>query len=212
MTIKIFNKNKDIQPHGELISQIFRQNIKGFAKTPKIIEVGSGITTDFLNRLSLTYKCEVISIDNNSSKVKFLNDNIKNISPKLSFKVGDSLKILKNIVENSKIDLLFLDSAPSAIHTFKEFLICENALKSGSCLIIDNAKFPEEKIERNPARKGKIIVPYLLASKSWEVFSYPLSGDMMIVAMKRSEKKYADINYELDDYSDNWRNELGSYF
>ncbi len=210
--MKIFKKSKNIQSHGELVSKIFEQNIKNFSKIPKIIEVGSGITTDFLNKLSLKYKCEVISIDNNSSKVKFLNENIKEISPKLSFIVGDSLEILKNIVRNSKIDLLFLDSAPSAIHTFKEFLICENAFKSGSCLIIDNAKIPEEKSNRNPARKGKIIVPYLLASKSWEVFSHPYSGDMMIVAIKRSEKQYADIKYELDDYTDNWKNQLESYF
>ena len=209
---KKYIKRKEIQSHSELLNQIFEQNIDGFSKKPKIIEVGSGITTDLLNKLSLKYECEVISIDNNPSKVKFLNNNIKNKSPKLSFLVGDSLEILKNIIEKSKIDLLFLDSAPSAMYTFREFLICEDSLKSGSILIIDNAKFPEEKTNRNPARKGKIIVPYLLASKSWEVFSYPFSGDMMIVAIKRSEKKYADLGYELDEYTDNWKNQLELYF
>ena len=114
---KKYIKRKEIQSHSELLNQIFEQNIDGFSKKPKIIEVGSGITTDLLNKLSLKYECEVISIDNNPSKVKFLNNNIKNKSPKLSFLVGDSLEILKNIIEKSKIDLLFLDSVPSAMYT-----------------------------------------------------------------------------------------------
>jgi len=206
-------RRKKTQSHGELISQIFKQNIKGFSKKPKVVEVGSGITTDFMNKLSVEYDCEVISVDNNSLKVQYLKNNIKDKSSKLSFLIGDSLEMLKSIVEYSNIDLLFLDSAPSAAYTFKEFLICENALKTGSCLIIDNAKLPEEKSNFRPtARKGKIIVPYLLSSKSWEVFSYPYSGDMMIVAIKRAEKKYADERYEMAEYKDNWKNQLEVYF
>lgn len=57
----------------------------------------------------------------------------------------------------------------------------------------------------SPVRKGKILVPYLLASPFWEVSGYPDAGDSMVSAVMRSEPNYADKDYEDSEYIDNWR-------
>jgi len=51
----------------------------------------------------------------------------------VNFMIGDSWKVLQRFAEKqAEIDFLFLDSAASRMHTFKEFLIMEKCLHPGS--------------------------------------------------------------------------------
>jgi len=104
-----------------------------------------------------------------------------------------------------RIDFLFLDSAASAMHTFREFMSVERLLAPGSILLIDNAAIPGESKLLSLARKGKILVPYLLASPYWRVAGHPQAGDSMVSAMLTDQPTHADPAYEDPGYIDMWQ-------
>ena len=117
------------------------------------------------------------------------------------FVVGDSTEALAKIAQaNPILDFVFLDASPSAMKTFMEFKLIENNLQPGSILVVDNAKLPDHKSKSKPARKGLILVPYLLASQYWEVISHPAAGGQMIAAKRHAEPDYADPRYEHPTY------------
>jgi len=80
----------------------------------------------------------------------------------------------------------------------------ESSLKPGTFLLVDNAALPQQKILLGPVRKGKILVPYLLASPFWEVKAYPRAGDSMVYSLLNIEGVFADPAYEHPEYIDNW--------
>jgi hypothetical protein len=125
------------------------------------------------------------------------------------FLIGDSIINLNKIALNHPhIHFAFLDSAPSAMHTFCEFQSIKKCLKTDSCILIDNAAFTNAKLLLSRCRKGKILIPFLLASPNWVVHAYPNAGDSMISAIYHNEPNYADHSYELSGYDDPWKSYL----
>lgn len=192
--------------HGDLIKKLLTEDGSTLKKSAVFVETGCGISTVSLAEVGKKIGATVYSCDYNSSKA----DELKSAMPEqmtcVNFMIGDSLESLAKIShKHAEIDFLFLDSAASAMHTFKEFLLVEKCLHPGSRVLIDNAAIPGAKRVLSPVRKGKIIVPYLLASPFWEVKGYPEAGDSMVAATMRSEPDYADPDYEDPEYIDNWR-------
>lgn len=173
---------------------------------PVFIETGSGISTLRLARLADKLKAEVHSCDFNDSKLNVLASKNAEVIKSVQFHKGDSLQSLESLsVHLERVDFLFLDSAASAMHTFREFKLIEPLLKVGSCLLIDNAAHPRQRIRLTECRKGKILVPFLLASPDWEVFFRPRTADSMVFAIRREHNLFADKEYENPEYVDNWR-------
>ena len=56
----------------------------------------------------------------------------------------------------------------------------------------------------SPCRKGKIIVPYLLASTWWEVTGHPTAGDSMVSAVRHGRPEFADPAFEWPEFVDTW--------
>ena len=75
-------------------------------------------------------------------------------------------------------------------------------------LLIDNAALPGSSVRLSPVRKGKILVPYLMASANWEVIPFPNSGGSMVGAIKRDNGNYADPDLEHPDYTDHWKDKF----
>lgn len=198
------NKKRECS-HGEMIERLLRERKEYLGDNPVFVETGCGLSTISLNKCAKAFKALAYSFDFSSEKSNELKSRVKDQVADIEFITGDSLENLPKFVAKHTIDFLFLDSAASAMHTFREFLICEPALKAGACLLVDNAALPGEKILLSPVRKGKILVPYLLASPFWEVRAHPRAGDSMISAILHGEANFADSEYEHPEYIDNWQ-------
>jgi predicted O-methyltransferase YrrM len=146
------------------------------------------------------HKAEAYSIDHNPDKIADLKSNFAEQVAGVEFVESESIRALGDLsTRYCQIDFLFLDSASSAMHTFREFQIVEQRLGPGSILLVDNAAVPGESGALGKVRKGKILVPYLLASAYWEVRGYPYAGDSMVAAVCRNEGHFADPDYEAAD-------------
>jgi len=183
--------------HGEMIQRLLRQRKDLLRANPVFVETGSGLSTVSLSTMAKELDASAYSLDYNAEKINDVISRFGDQVGNIEFVIGDSLENLTKIVErHTIIDFLSLDSAPSAMHTFREFLVAEPAFKPGSCLLVDNAALPGEKKLLSPVRKGKILVPYLLASPYWDVHAHPRSGDSMIFAVLHNETDFADPDYE----------------
>jgi precorrin-6B methylase 2 len=192
--------------HGEMISKLISMHSAGFSQQPVFVETGCGLSTLSLAAEGRRLGATVYSCDYNHEKADELREQATDKVDNVQFLFGDSHDSLKTIAaQHQRIDFLFLDSAASAMHTFREFMIMENNLGTGSCLVVDNAALPSELQTLGPVRKGKILIPYLLASPFWEVTGHPTAGDSMVSAVMREESNYADPEFEHPEYIDNWR-------
>lgn len=192
--------------HGEMISRLISTYHAGFSQPPIFVETGCGLSTLSLADAGRQLGATVYSCDYNHEKADELRAQVGHRLDNVRFLFGDSHDSLKQIAaQQARIDFLFLDSAASAMHTFREFQIMEGNLAAGSCVVVDNAALPRETHTLGPVRKGKILVPYLLASPFWEVSGHPRAGDSMISAIMHEEGDYADPEYEHPEYIDNWR-------
>jgi hypothetical protein len=72
-------------------------------------------------------------------------------------------------------------------------------------VLIDNAALPGARLLLSPCRKGKLLVPYLLASPVWRVKAHPRAGDSMVSALHDRAGARADASYEDPGYVDHWR-------
>lgn len=194
--------------HGELLVRVFNESVT--RKTGAVVvETGGGLSTIALATLARTHQAQVFSLDYNADKVSDLKSKAPVVDEIVEFLIGDSIESLKSIAATQdRIDLLFLDSAASALHTWREFSTVEHLLHPGSCVIIDNAAVPGAKHLLSPARKGKVLVPYLLASPFWQVTGHPRAGDSMVSAVQHERPDYADPAYEAPDYIDNWKRQF----
>lgn len=191
--------------HGEYIEKVIMEHKDTFNLSPVFVETGCGISTISLNKCAEALNAQAFSLDYNREKCDELKSRFGDKVRNIQFIIDDSLKTLPLITKEHQIDFLFLDSAASAMHTFREFQICESALGAGACLLIDNAALPNEKDVLSPVRKGKILVHYLLASPYWEVFPEPKAGDSMILSVRHDTPDYFDPAYEDPGFIDNWR-------
>lgn len=191
--------------HGDLITSLINEHHGSFRSPPVFVETGSGVSTVALARAAHKLNGFVYSCDYNNEKVAALKEAAGGDVGSIRFVIGDSLDSLQDIAsKHDHLDFVFLDSAASATHTFREFSIVERCLHPGSVLLIDNAALPEETCTLSPVRKGKILVPYLLASPVWEVTGYPSAGDSMVAAVRHEKPEYADARYEHPEYVDHW--------
>jgi len=195
-----------------MVRQLLVRREGTFSKNPIFVETGSGLSTIALAEVGRKLDARIYSCDVNQEKMNDLKKCAGEQVVNVIFLIGDSVDSLHKIVlEHRRIDFVFLDSAPSAIHTFREFQTIEQCLKAGSSLLIDNAALPQSRLRLSPCRKGKIIVPYLLASPYWEIEAHPNAGGSMISALYHDEPKYADPSYECFDYIDPWRSHFSKH-
>lgn len=192
--------------HGEMIKKILTENAAIIGDDPVFVETGCGLSTVSLAEMGTEMGATVYSCDYNKEKADELRQAVPEKVKNINYMIGDSIESLEKIAsKHSDISFLFLDSAASAMHTFREFMAVEKCLHPGSIVLIDNAALPGEKRVLSPVRKGKVIVPYLLASTNWEVNGHPSAGDSMVSAIMHKEHDFADSEYEHPEYVDNWK-------
>jgi predicted O-methyltransferase YrrM len=162
-----------------------------------IVEVGAGITSPTIAAYARSVGAKYYACDANAELIAALRERIST-DGFVDFKVGDSEITLPGVAHEIGIcHFAFLDGAPSAMKTFREFLILEPKFVPGSILVVNNAAIPgTDRPLRSPCRKGKILVPYLLASPYWEVIGLPEDGGSMIVGIMHEVPEYADETYE----------------
>jgi predicted O-methyltransferase YrrM len=195
--------------HGDLITRLIDDHAGRFHQPAVLVETGCGLSTVALARAARRLEAVAYSCDYNQEKIAELQRRSSDTAD-VVFRAGDSQESLRAIVaDHAYLDLVFLDSAASAMHTWREFLIVEPRLQPGAVLLVDNAALPGARRLLSPVRKGKILVHYLLASPVWEVEGFPAAGDSMVGAYRHAEPDYADPRYEDPDYVDHWRATLG---
>jgi len=190
---------------GEFIIQIVDEYKDSFPEEPTFIECGSGLSTLYLAEAGRRTNATVFSIDNNAQKIDALKKDNDRWLWNVKFRINDSVKTIKALAAlYGRIDLLILDSAPSALYTFNEFKGAERYLISDSIVLIDNATWPYS-IKKN-TRKGKILVPYIMAKSDWLSILYSHVGDSVIMARKMRTDDFADPDYEKPgEYIDKWQ-------
>jgi predicted O-methyltransferase YrrM len=204
---KVFNFPYRQRTHSETIKSLFQTQPLFFGEQPILVELGAGLTTLTLAEIAAEKNAIFYSCDNNEKKIEDLKNKNKPKLDNVIFMPGDSLESLRLISSrHPKIHFILFDSAPSAMHTFKEFMIIEKCMAAGTFILIDNAALPDEKQALlSPCRKGKILVPYLLASSSWEVSGHPHAGDSMVSAVYCDDSDHADPGYERSEGFRDWR-------
>ena len=160
--------------HGQMLAKHLATRIQYLPPNLVLVETGCGRSTLYLAESGRALNATVYSCDMNAKKIAALKQQAGDRLANVIFMTGDSHDLLKQITRrHPQIDFVFLDAAASAMHTFQEFQIIEPFLKAGASLLIDNAALPDTRAMLSPCRKGKIIVPYLLASAWWEVTGHP---------------------------------------
>jgi len=202
----LFRRMWQAQDHGALIRELLAhvQPLRGHRLV--FVETGCGLSTLALAEVAHRTGAHVYSCDLNPEKVDELRARTGDALADVSFLIGDSLASLAQIAgRHERIDFALLDSAPSATHTLREFLLLEPRFGPGSRVLIDNAALPGARLLLSPCRKGKLIVPYLLASPFWTVSAHPRAGDSMVSAVLDAIGARSDGGYEDPGYVDHWR-------
>lgn len=166
-----------------------------------IVETGIGLSSFPLIEYVYAHPNVVLyCIDTSKEVIKSLQEGL-DPDRKVNFLHMDTEKGLQFVIGAEKyIDLLFFDAVPCAYRTFKEFQMCEHLLTPGSIYVMDNARIPEKEHIKGECkgaacRKGKVIVPYLLASPHWVVKAFPQEAGGMIGAIMQPDAKYSDPAY-----------------
>lgn len=198
--------------HGEMIIRHLAQRNQSPDDRPVFVETGCGLSTVSLAEAGKNLNAVIYSCDFNQEKVNALRQRAGARVENVAFLIGDSLESLETIcARHTQLDFVFLDAAASAMHTFRELQLIEPFLKPGSSLLVDNAALPNERWLLSPCRKGKIIVPYLMASAYWEVQGHPTAGDSMISAIRHDTPDYADPSCEWSGFVDTWEQDFQRY-
>lgn len=203
------NEPKQEYTEGEMIRLLLEGHLTSYTEQAVFVETGSGLSTLALAEMARRCGAIVYSCDINAQKIEELKRRATDRVNNVNFLVANSLESLSQIAQrHSQIHFAFFDSAPSAMHTFREFQTIEQCLKSGSLILIDNAARPGETRLLTPCRKGKILVPYLLASANWRVQAHPSAGGSMVSAEYFADAAYADPSYERADRTDHLEGKL----
>ncbi|MFI5316515.1 MAG: O-methyltransferase [Myxococcota bacterium] len=202
----LFRSVWQTQDHGGLIRALLADLKAPVQRGLIFLETGCGLSTLALAEVAERTGAELYSCDVNAEKIAELRRRSGDALARVHFLEGDSLASLARIAaRHNQIDFALLDSAPSATHTLREFQLLEPRLGAGARVLIDNAALPGARLLLSPCRKGKLLVPYLLASPFWTVTAHPRAGDSMVSAVHDRAGARADSSYEDPSYVDHWR-------
>jgi predicted O-methyltransferase YrrM len=194
------------QDHGQLITELLERVQPHRDQRLVFVETGCGLSTVALADVARRTGAIFYSCDLNQDKLDALRERTGDALANVEFLLGDSLDSLATVAaRHGRVDFALLDSAPSATHTLREFLVLEPRFGPGSQVLIDNAALPGARLLLSPCRKGKLIVPYLLASPFWTVRAHPRAGDSMVSAVLDAVGARSDGEYEDARYVDHWR-------
>lgn len=194
------------QDQSELILALLAQLEPPRTRRAIFVETGCGASTLALAHAASELGAFVYSCDSNEAKVEALREQLGEAQKYVQFLIGDSLPGVAQIAaRHERIDFAFFDSAPSATHTLREFLALEPRLGPGARILVDDAALPGARLLLSPCRKGRLLVPYLLASPFWTVTGHPRAGDSMVSAVLDVVGARADRSYEDPSYVDQWR-------
>ncbi len=170
------------------------------------VETGCGASTLALVDVARRTGAHVYSCEADPEKIALLQERTRDAFSEVTFLPGDSLSSLEQIAaRHGRIDFALLDSAPSATHTLREFLLLEPRFGPESRVLIDNAALPGARLLLGPCRNGKLVVPYLLASPLWTVSAYPRAGASMVGAVLDAIGARSDTGYEDPGYIEHLR-------
>lgn len=196
----------EAQGYGGLIRSLVSKLEPPRGRRPLYVQTGCGPATRALAEIAretgaLLYVCEP-----SADRI----DALRGASPyelgHVQFLCGDSLASVAQIAtRHERLDFALLDSAPSATQTLHEFLCLEPRFVPGARILIGDAALPDARLLLRPCRKGKLLVPYLLASPFWSVSAHRRPGDPMVSAVLDMVAARADVSYEDPSYVERLR-------
>lgn len=194
------------QDHGGLIRSLLA-DAKGAAARPRVfVETGCGPSTFALAEIGERCGAAVYSCEVDAAKAAELRARGGQALANVHFVEGDTLESLARIAaRHERVDFALFASVPSATHTLHEFQLLEPRLGPGARVLVDDAALPGARLVLSPCRKGKLLVPYLLASPFWRVKAHPRAADSMVSAVHDRVGARADASYEDPAWVDRWR-------
>jgi hypothetical protein len=175
------------------------------AQPPVLVQTGCGPATPALAAIAARVGGVLYCCEPDGDRIDALRASDGSAIADVLFLRGDSLEELARIAaRHERVDFALLGSAPSATHTLREFFAIEARLGPGARLLIDEAALPGARLTLRPCRKGKLLVPYLLASPVWRVAAHPRVGESMVSAVHDRVGARADASYEDPGYVDRW--------
>jgi predicted O-methyltransferase YrrM len=202
----VFRRLWRVQDHGDLIRSLLADVKPATQRRLLFVETGCGFSTLALAEVAARVGADVYSCEMNAQKIAELRARGGDALADVHFLEGDSLTSLARIAaHHEQIDFALFDSAPSATHTLREFQLLEPRLVAGSRVLVDDAALPGARLLLSPCRKGRLLVPYLLASPFWRVKAHPRAGDSMVSAVHDLIGARADATYEDPSYVARWR-------
>lgn len=176
-------------------------NGKPATRRVAFVQTGIGACTVALAEVASRVGAVLYACDPNAEAIAELRAAGGEALSEVSFLAGDTLESLARIAaRHEQVDFALFDSAPSATHTLHEFQALEPRLGPGARLLIGDASLPGARLVLAPCRKGKLLVPYLLASPVWRVKGHPRTGDSMVSAVHDRSGARADATYEDPSY------------
>jgi SAM-dependent methyltransferase len=195
--LRLFRSVWRAQSQAGLIRRLLA-DVKPATQRPIVfVETGCGLSTVALAQVAGRVGAEVYSCEVDPARIEALRAQAPELSDCVHFLEGDSLTSLQRIAaRHEAVDFALFDSAPSATHTLREFQALESRLDAGSRIAIDEAALPGARLLLGPCRKGKLLVPYLLASPVWRVSAHPRTSESMVSAVYDRLGARADADYE----------------
>lgn len=203
---RLFRRACPAQDPGELIRELLGDLRPEPRQRLVFVETGCGPATLALAEVARRTGARVYACDLDSTKFDELRESARDELANVTFLAGDSLHGLAQIAaRHERVDFALFDSVPSATHTLREFLLLEPRFGPGSRVLIDDAALPGARLLLGPRRKGRLVVPYLLASPFWSVRSHPRTGGSMVSAVLDAVGARSDASYEDPGWVDLWR-------
>ena len=177
---------------------------------PVLVQTGCGPATPALAAVADRVGAVLYCCEADGDKIAALQAADGSALGDVLFLRGDSLEELARIAaRHERVDFALLGSAPSATHTLHEFFALEARLGPGARVLIDEAALPGARLALRHCRRGKLLVPYLLASPVWRVAAHPRVGESMVSAVHDRVGARADASYEDPSYVDRWLAQRG---
>ncbi|HTO55836.1 MAG TPA: class I SAM-dependent methyltransferase [Myxococcota bacterium] len=207
--LRLFRSVWRTRDQASLIRRLLADLKPGTQRPVVLVETGCGLSTLALAEVAERVGGYVYSCELDPRRIDALRSNAPDALERVHFVAGDSLASLERIAaRHEAIDFALFDSAPSATHILHEFQALERRLNPGARILIDEAALPGARLLLGPCRKGKLVVPYLLASPVWRVSAFPRASNSMVSAVHDRVGARADASYEDPSYAA-WREALG---